>query len=184
MTITLSNGETALVDDEDYEQVAQYKWGPHVGKRKRYAITTVYDEKYRRGRKNILMHRLILGLTDPTVFVDHKNHNGLDNRKENLRIATRSQNQRNSRKPKRATSSKYKGVWWNVKYNRWEAQITVGKGKTRYIGRFTSEDDAAYAYDVTAIEIYGEFACLNFTTILPVLPELANSTTINSLELW
>jgi hypothetical protein len=100
------------------------------------------------------MHRLIMNA--PIGYdVDHINHNGLDNRRCNLRVCTRTQNQANSKPRKK--SSKYKGVSWSNSENKWRAFIRInGKGKT--IGRFDSELDAAEAYNNEAKKCFGEFA--------------------------
>lgn len=107
----------------------------------------------------VYMHALITGLRGP----DHINHNGLDNRRCNLRPATAQQNGANSR-PMRGTSSVYKGVSWHKRDSRWGAQIT-SEGRTRYLGYFTDEIEAAKAYDRAARDVFGEFACLNFPVV-------------------
>jgi len=97
------------------------------------------------------------------MFVDHINHNGLDNRKANLRPATRAQNGRNRTKFKnRIYGSKFKGVTWNRKYKCWQAQIQVN-GKSTALGRFTDEITAAKAYDRAAKKYHKDFASLNFS---------------------
>ncbi|MBA7676314.1 hypothetical protein ES703_84555 [subsurface metagenome] len=107
------------------------------------------------------MHRLVLKIP-PYIFVDHINHNGLDNRKANLRPATRAQNGQNRVKFKnRIYGSKFKGVTWNRKYKNWQVQIQVN-GKLTFLGRFTDEITAAKAYDRAAKKYHGDFASLNF----------------------
>jgi hypothetical protein len=91
------------------------------------------------------------------IEVDHRNHNGLDNRRSNLRLATGHQNQGN-RRPQ-GGSPRFKGVY--LSRSKWVAQIRFG-GSKRYLGRFTVEEDAARAYDAAARLIFGEFACTNF----------------------
>lgn len=141
-----------LIDDEDYEKIYEYQW--HVKKRDNifYAYSTIWDKKNKKFI-SIIMHRLIFGLTDSKIQIDHINHNGLDNRKENLRICSNQQNQYNQR-PQRNTISKYKGVSKNGKY--FSASI-----KTKLIGYFDKEEDAARAYNIKAKELFGEFAYLN-----------------------
>jgi AP2-like factor (euAP2 lineage) len=140
-----------LIDDEDFKKISNEKW--HVKKCGNvfYAYKNVYTSK--KESTTLMMHRLILGLTNPKIKTDHKNHNGLDNRKENLRICTHQQNNQNCR-PKKNTISKYKGV---VKTNK----SFTAKINKNHIGRFDSEEDAARAYNVKAKELYGEFAYLN-----------------------
>ena len=106
------------------------------------------------------MHRFILGLTDPKIKVDHINHNGLDNRKSNLRFGSHQHNVFN-RRPNLHAVSLYKGVRWNTQRNKWMAYITID-GKGIYLGVFDNEEDAARAYDAKATEVFGEYAYLNF----------------------
>ncbi len=106
------------------------------------------------------MHREIIDVPEGW-FVDHINHNGLDNRKANVRPATPADNARNARYPRRNTSSKYRGLWYNKKKKRWRAQITLNN-KKKQIGYFKNEIDAAKAYDKAAKKYFGDFAILNF----------------------
>jgi len=145
------------VDVEDFEELNKHKWCA-IPKR-----DTFYAKRQgcKKGRlTTIAMHRQIMSAPDG-VFIDHDNHNGLDNRKANLRIATPQQNACNSRKVLRPCSSKYKGVRWDNDYNQWRAYITQN-GKRIYLGRYDSEEDAARAYDEAAKLYHGEFAGLNF----------------------
>ena len=144
--IKLTQNKIALVDDEDYKLVSERKWFFEHG----YARS---DYK----RKRLYMHRFILGIEGKEV-IDHKNGDGLDNRRDNLRVCTRSQNRRNS-KPNKNTSSVYKGVFKSR--NKWNASITV-KYKIIRLGTFKSEIEAAVAYDKAAINFFGEFAYKNF----------------------
>lgn len=145
--IYLSKGVSAIVDDEDYEWLNQWKWSYRGG----YAIRKDRDIK-----TPIIMHRLIMNAPEG-ISVDHKNLNRADNRKSNLRLATSQQQQYNQRS--RGGTSSYKGVSW--KRNRWCAKMNVD-GKSLYIGMFLTEEEAAKAYDKKAKEIHGEFAYLNF----------------------
>ena len=112
----------------------------------------------------VMMHRLILGITDPKIDIDHANRYGLDNRKENLRIATRAQNCANKKRPRVQfeTSSKYKGVCWNKRLNKWAAKLTV-HGKQMHLGLFEDELLAARVRDVYARHYLGEFAKPNLS---------------------
>ena len=100
-----------------------------------------------------------MGKPQKGMVVDHINRIGLDNRKENLRIATRSQNQQN-RRSRRNTSSQYKGVSWTKRDKRWQAKIGH-KRKVICLGDFTCEHQAALAYNEKATELWGEYALLN-----------------------
>ena len=138
--ILLTQGQTALVDDEDFEELNQFKWrvGWTPTIKSFYAIR---DEK--RGNKytTLRMHRQIMQFP-LGLYVDHINHNTLDNRKENLRIVTARQNGQN-RSGK--TTSKYPGVSWNKKSNKWIVWIRFNN-KSLYLGMFTDEIDAFNAY--------------------------------------
>ena len=123
-----------------------------------YAKTSVYLGNKKTKTKKL--HQFILPLSEG-MEVDHRNVNGLDNRKENLRPTTRAQNSINLKKTQRKTSSQYKGVSWNKYYEKWKACIK--KDDILYhIGYFYDEVDAAKAYDKKAKELHGEFARLNF----------------------
>lgn len=113
------------------------------------------------------MHRVIMGDVEGK-FVDHINHNGLDNRKANLRFATAQQNTWNKRKQKGNYSSQYKGVHWVKSEKNWRALITCNK-KMIYIGRFDDETAAAMAYDEKAKELFGEYASLNLQSSLAIM---------------
>lgn len=104
------------------------------------------------------MHRVV-ALPDPEHLVDHRNGNGLDNRRCNLRTASNSQNQRNKRGGS-GGSSRFKGVTWRERGQKWEAQIHTG-GRWLYLGQFQDERDAALAYNAAALAEFGEFARMN-----------------------
>lgn len=161
-TVTLHGknaaGRVALVDDGDCELVMRFRWNLHDYRRRNdvrlvpYAVTRVTIEGT---QKTIGMHRLIAGWP----LTDHVNHDGLDNQRHNLRQVTQAQNSANAR-PRGGTSA-YKGVLWNRRERRWKARITVS-GRRRELGSFTSEADAARAYDAAAVEAFGAYAYPNF----------------------
>jgi len=155
--IELTQGKVALVDDEDYEMLMEYKWYARIAAHTYYAATKIPFANIH-SRRNMRMHRLIMDATNGTD-VDHINHDGIDNRKANLRICTRSQNQSNRRK-RAGCSSQYKGVSWYARGQVWQVHIKVNY-QNIYLGRFANELDAADAYDEAARKHFGEFALTN-----------------------
>jgi hypothetical protein len=155
----------ALVDDEDYEKVSKYEWRLRISHgNNKYAI---HKKRLETGKLTTeSMHRLILNLTDPKIMVDHINHNGLDNRKENMRIANSKTNCYNKKKINKITSSNYKGVYFHKNNKKWCSRIKQNY-KRFFLGYFNSEEEAALVYNKKAKELFGEFACLN--VIEPVL---------------
>jgi len=150
--IPLTQGKVALVDACDYEELIKYKWCAIKGESTYYAVR-------RDGRKTVKMHREIMNAPAGLV-VDHREHNGLDNRKSKLRICTRAENTRNQLLHKRGSTG-YKGVSRHKTQKIFHANIGYNC-KRIWLGRFKNAKDAAKAYDKKAIELHGEFACLNF----------------------
>lgn len=154
--IKLSQGKAALVDDEDFEYLNQWQWYAHNHKHTFYARR--HQLKIEGDKKIIYLHRFIMNATDKSE-IDHIDHNGLNCQKSNLRFCTRSKNQMNrSLSPNH--SSKYKGVTWFKRDNKWRAYIKIGR--QIHLGYFDNEIDAAKEYDKKAIELFGEFANINF----------------------
>lgn len=157
--VPLTKGCYSRIDAIDVEVVGQYNWT--VTKHKKH-FSAYASLKKDNGRYTcVLMHRMILGLKDPAVVVDHKNGDSLDNRRQNLRVCNQTQNMWNQRKQTRPTSSKYKGVYYYKRDGVWVANIKANQ-KLYYLGRYKTEEKAAKAYDTKAVELFGEFACLNF----------------------
>jgi hypothetical protein len=155
-TLPISNGYSVLIDDEDLELVQQFHWQPDI---RPWAIYAMRTAKKNGKQYKMRMHRLIMGvLDDHYVKVDHKNGNGLDNRKENLRVCSNSQNLMNSVKPK--GNNRFKGVYYRERNKKFQAMIKA-EGKRLHLGLFTSEEDAARAYNDAALTYFGEFAKLN-----------------------
>lgn len=133
-------------DEQDQELIDRYKW--HMNGR--YVFTKI------KGR-SIGMHRIIMNIKDPSLDIDHKDGDPLNNTRANLRVCTRSENARNSRKNKGKV--RYKGVYKDL--NKFHVQITFN-GKIRNLGRYRSEVTAGKIYDAKARELFKEFAFLNF----------------------
>ena len=148
-TIELTQGRFATVDDGDFDELNRHKWcisGAGYAVRKSFF-------------KTIGMHAAIMGTPDG-MHTDHINGDKLDNRRENLRICTPSQNQQN-RSNQKNNKIGYKGVGWNSTANKWLARITV-RGEQVHLGYFETAEDAARAYDQAAKDLHGEYAFLNF----------------------
>lgn len=152
-SVYLTKGYVALVDDEDFERVSKHKWFYHS----KYAWRM--PPKTGKSRHRQSMHRFILGVTDRRVGIDHKNSCTLDNRKANLRLATKSQNGAN-RGPNKNNKSGYKGVYWWTIGARWVAAVKVNK-ELVHLGYFKDKHSAAKAYNEAALRYFGDFAKLN-----------------------
>lgn len=154
-TIPLSQGFSAVIDAADYDRVSKSIWSVSRAKWTNYACRAV-----KRGGKNVMiqMHREIMEPKEGQQ-VDHINHNGLDNRRQNLRLCSNCQNSRNTRS--RPGTSVFKGVCFDKASRNWTAQITVN-GKKKHLGNFREEVDAALAYDKAAKANFGAFSILNF----------------------
>ena len=156
--IPLTQGFVAIVDDEDYEELMQWKWYANVGVGSPRATRMAPRDGEGR-QKTILMHRQIMNAPDARV-VDHINHDTLDNRRStNLRVCTRAQNQANRIKRAPGTSQ-FKGVHWDTQRMRWRARLRIN-GREIRLGRFRDEKEAARAYNRAAKEHFKEFANLN-----------------------
>ncbi|MHC4258834.1 MAG: HNH endonuclease [Planctomycetota bacterium] len=161
--IPVGHGKYAIVDADDYERLAKYKWRVCTNGHTFYA----YRYSSTRGgkkRQRVLMHHQIIDIPEGMVC-DHINHNGLNNRKPNLRQATSSQNSCNTRNSGQ-TTSRYRGVSQDSRPNLWRARIRVN-GRELHLGVFDNKVDAAKAYDTAAKEYHGEFAVLNFPERTP-----------------
>jgi hypothetical protein len=153
---TSTTGVFAKVDDEDFDKVMQAgPWHIRVSHGVEYVNHSFWDEG---SSHSIQLHRFILGVTDSTILVDHWNHDGLDNQKDNLRLATLSQNGGNRVLNKNSTTG-FKGV---RKHNgKYEARIVNQHGKRISLGHFADPVTAALVYGAAATKKYGEFALCN-----------------------
>jgi len=158
----LNEKHVAIFDDEDLDKLSSFTWHAQESKRSdgtvrtAYAYTVIKDDNG--NNKTLLMHRVITG-AEVKLCVDHINGNGLDNRKENLRVCTRSQNIKNQ-KPGSTGTSSFKGVSWSPRHKKWSANIR-SDGVSYGLGFYALETDAAQAYDEAAISLHGDFAHTN-----------------------
>lgn len=160
--ILLTRGQQAFVDDADWLHVAEYSWHAINYGRTWYAETRIEV----RGRQQaVLMHRLLLGLQHGDPDVDHIDRDGLNNRRENLRLATKSQNNANSIGQPSRRKSPFKGVYWKKYANMsagglWCVEIQANGSKEVHYAK--TEIEAAVLYDQLAVQRFGAYARLNF----------------------
>lgn len=152
--IPLTQGYSAIVDDCDYDRLSRWPWHAFKGSSGHIyaARNSKPDAEGRRG--HIFMHRVLAG-TPEGMDTDHINGNTLDNRRCNLRPATRAQNMWN-RKANRGGSSSLKGVYWHKQHSKWCASIQVNK-RRKHLGLFKTETEAASAYQKAAAAAFGRF---------------------------
>lgn len=151
--VTLTKGYVAVIDAADFAKVSQHLWQAVTNRSGGvYARTTIEG-------RSLSLHRLILGVPE-SVNVDHKDGDGLNCRRSNMRSASQARNCQNQRLNRRSTSG-YKGVSWQSDRRRWQAGIKIN-GKRIALGRFDTAEQAARAYDDAARRLFGEFACVNF----------------------
>lgn len=160
----------AMVDDEDYDYLTQWNWMVHQDKDDRKRNTSyaqmIRGRQYDGTKK---MHRFLMErhhTIQPQDLIDHKDTNGLNNQKVNLRICTSSQNSSHRAKFSGPHSSRFKGVSFDRKSEKWRAELMVNR-KRVYFQLWAYERDAAIAYDIKALMHHGEFAVRNFDTVPP-----------------
>lgn len=157
-TISLTQGQIALVDDADFEAVNAFKWHAHFVDRKIYARRNrVGAEKD--GRTKIYLHQFLVPSASRT---DHRDGNGLNNTRGNLRTASPSQNGHGFALKRANATSKYRGVSWSRWHKKWASQVTTVAGKRACLGFFDIEEEAARAFDAYVKENYRGFASPNF----------------------
>lgn len=165
--IPVGTNDWALVDEEDYDRLSRHFWMNSNGYARRHLKPYEWKRWGKSKKSSVSMHREILGSTDPEIDTDHVNHNGLDNRRCNLRVVTTCQNMQRARKrllakPDRITTSRFKGVSFRSDRKRWTAYINCD-GKRVTLGCYATEEQAAMAYNEAAAKLHGEFANLNET---------------------
>ena len=157
--IELTQGQYAIVDDEDYEALMKYKWHAKFNKCNGgyYAVRSIKPSKE-------FIHRVVMNCP-ADMIVDHINHNSLDNRKSNLRIVTKSQNQMNRRKMVSNTSGVI-GVRWHKRDMRWRASITA-LGRDMELGSFKSIEDATQCRRNAELKYYGKYSYSESVKLYP-----------------
>ena len=146
------------MDADDYFWLSTLKWYAVKGGSTFYAVRGINTKEGK--KRQLFMHREVLKVA-VGMFVDHINHNGLDNRKANLRPATTAQNIRNRKKHFVRSGSRYKGLYWDNRRKQWRVRICFN-GTRINLGSFDDEIEAAKAFDRGAIKYHGRFASLNF----------------------
>lgn len=159
-----SNGKNKhlyfFIDKADLDTIAGYSWRVYIGKvnnnYKRVETSITTNNK----TTHVMLARFLMGYPKGK-FTDHIDCDSLNNRRDNIRLASQSENSRNVPKTFKKTHSKFKGVSWHKRKNKWIATCAVNS-KNKFLGYFSNEIDAAKAYDKTAKELHGEFAKTNF----------------------
>jgi hypothetical protein len=160
--IKLTKGYETMVDDDDYDELNKHSWQAVELHKNDRPTTKVYAISYNLyyNNKTYYMHRIVINAPKGKQ-VYHIDSNSLNNQKNNLKLATTQEISFGIKKTNKKTTSIYKGVYWNKKDNVWYATIMKDR-KHIHLGSFDNEHDAAIAYNNAAIEIFGEFARLNF----------------------
>ena len=155
--IPLTQGKYAIVDDDQFVSLSQFRWFAQKHGRTYYPLRWKYLDG---GKRKIIirMHRLIMNAPDG-IEVDHKDGNGLNCQKENMRFCNHQGNSQN-RRVNINSQSGFKGVSWHKYKNKWMARIGHD-GQIENLGNFTDKEDAALAYNAAALKYFGEFAKLN-----------------------
>jgi len=158
-------GYECIVDDEDFEALSKYNWHPQILPKNGtiYAISTLNGTTINGKKTTYRMHRFVMQLHGHSIeskLIDHKDLNGLNNQKENIRICSHSQNGQNTKKCRVNKTAQYKGVCFKTGESKYYSTIHLNS-KNIHLGSFDNEEDAARAYNNKAIELYGDFACLN-----------------------
>jgi hypothetical protein len=161
-TISLTQGQVAIVCDCHYHLVKDYKWYaiPNKNTKSYHAVRNSTTQEKLAGAPSLLRMHIVLNNTPKGFETDHINHDTLDNQCKNLRTVTTSQNGMNRSKQVNNTSG-FKGVAFHKPMHKWQVRIGIG-GTRKHIGFFESAEDGARAYDKAARDLFGEFAKTNF----------------------
>jgi len=159
--IAITQGQHAIVDDEDYDFLSMFKWWAQKHPGGWYAARRSF---FGPRRVTLGMHQLLLF---GGAYVDHENGNGLDNRRCNIRFATSSQNCYNKSMKSPLKTSRFKGVYWDKRDKKWDVRIRHIPGERLFLGRFDCELTAGHVYDEAAKKYFGDFARLNFPNDAP-----------------
>ena len=153
--VPLTRGYYAIIDAEDAPLVEGVSWRAKPGNTG--IIYAARDCRDGSGNWTVVrMHRVILGAKDKTL-VDHLDHDGLNNRRNNIRLCSHSENNQNARKRIKG-SSKYKGIYWKERDKKWYARIMLN-GKRIFLGSYDTEDEAHKAYCKASRDLHKEFGC-------------------------
>ena len=156
-TISLTQGQFAIVDAEDFAHISQWKWYAAYNKNARSFYAVRHERSKDNPRRSLIRMHNVICVVSQGMEVDHANHNTLDNRRQNLRAANRYQQCAN-RRMRRTNTSGFKGVKRASKSSKWEAKI-VHNGKSKYLGTYSTKEAAYAAYKAAAITLHGTFAC-------------------------
>ena len=158
--IYLTQGQKTIVDKDDYEFLSKHKWCAIYSKKRGDYVAVTRTECINCKKRTVYMHREIMRPLK-NLHIDHINHNPLDNRKNNLRICTPTENQWNRKGAnKNNNTSNYKGICYDLYHKSWKSSIGY-HNKSLHIGYFKNKNEAVVAYNQVAIEKYGNYACLN-----------------------
>lgn len=175
-SIQLSRGLSAIVSDSDYELLSKYSWYAKTNGTHWYAATTIQKNGK---KKSIRMHRLIMGVTDPSVLIDHKNGCTLDNSRDNLRVCNTQQNAWN-----KATNGKDIGIQWSEKHKYWLLEVKRPDKTSITFSGFSCKETAKFAYNVAMTYYRGEFATLNKVDLRQVSLSQLNEVVFKVLPRW
>jgi hypothetical protein len=158
--IPLSQGKFTLVSNKDYKNLCEFKWFALKHRHTFYAARHINDDGV---RTTLRMHRVILNLDlNDRKTTDHRDRNGLNNQRNNLRIVSNSLNSYN-RKMQTNNTSGYRGVYWHKQQKKWAVYFTQNNKKLKFGGLFSTPELAAYAYDKNIKKVRGKEAILNFS---------------------